>query len=106
MILKENGFVLIGFDSSGLKTSGPDIAGLFVAQKDVLAPIVEREVFAPAGNGQIAPAAVTGTGRSEHDGIAAVGEQLGTRNGVVRRAEASHQRRNQFAYFGRGGDFF
>ena len=41
VIFEENGFVLVSFDAGGLITSGPDIAGLFVAQIDVLAPVVE-----------------------------------------------------------------
>src|ERR1700683_5754021 len=103
MILEENGFVLVGFNSGGLKTSGPDISGLFVAQKDVLAPVVELEIFAPARDGQIAPAAVARAGGGKHDGIAAVGEQLGTRNCIVRRAESAHPRRNQLPPLGRRG---
>src|ERR1700674_4236920 len=100
MILEENGFVLIRFDSRGLKSGRPHISGLFVAQEDVLAPVIQSEVFAPTRDGQIAPAAVARAGGREHYGIASVGEQLRAWNGIVRRAEAPHQRWDQFKHLG------
>ena len=96
-ILGERDFVTVRFDAARLIARGPQLAALHVAQEHVGAPVVAGDVFAPARDRKIAPAAVSGTGARQHHCIPAVRKQMRLRRGAVRGAEPPHRRELQVA---------
>ncbi|MND79354.1 hypothetical protein D3C80_710910 [compost metagenome] len=72
----EHGAVPLGGTTDRLPGIAPDLTGLRVAQVTESAPVIAGGVFAPAGQGQILPAAVAAAGLGEHQVIVGVGQQL------------------------------
>ena len=91
VILGEDHFMAVGRHAQGLCRGGPDPAAVRVSQVDVGAPVVAGRVFAPAGHGQVAPAAVARARRGQHDGVAPVGQQVRGGCGHGRHAYAPHR---------------
>ena len=75
-ILVEIDGVLVRFDARRLKACRPHGAAARVPKKNVRAAVVSRRVFAPTRNREVAPPAVSRSGRGQHHGIASVGKKL------------------------------
>ena len=82
---------------AGLEAGRPDVTAVRVPQVDERAPAVTGRVLPPARHGQVAPPAEAGAGGGDHDGVAAVGQEMGARRDVVRRFEAAQRRRDEAA---------
>ena len=82
--LREDGFVALGGAPARLMGGGPEFPGLHIAQIDKSAPAIARGILAPAGDRQVAPAAVAAAGAADHDVIAAVGQQVDLRSVQIR----------------------
>ncbi len=81
---RERCFVAVRNGAARLMTRRPHAAAFDVAQEQVAARVVTGGVFAPAGDGEVAPAAVARAGRGQHHCIASVRKQVCLRRGVVR----------------------
>ena len=79
-VLGVGDLVAVGLGAGRLVAGRPDRAGVHVAQEEVAAPRVAGHVLAPAGHGEVAPAAVAGAGRRDHHRVAAVRQQVGPRD--------------------------
>jgi hypothetical protein len=66
VIFGKNDLIGIWFDAAWLVRSRPNLAGGFIAQENVRSPGVTCTIFPPSCNRKVAPAAVTGTRRSDH----------------------------------------
>ena len=89
--LGENGLLELRFALHRMVGDRPADVGVDVAQVAEGAPAIARGVLAPAGEHQVAPAAVAAADVGDHDVVVAVGEQvhLGDRN--VRIGEDAHR---------------
>ena len=56
--LREDGFPPLGGAPARLMGGGPEFAGGHIAQIDKRAPAIARGILAPAGDGELPPAAV------------------------------------------------
>ena len=56
--LREDGFVAFGGAQGGLMGGGPEFSRRQIAQINKSPPAIARGILAPAGDGQVAPAAV------------------------------------------------
>ena len=92
-ILEKGHLVAVGFAPDRLISGRPNLTVRHVAQEDVAAPRIAGRILAPAGHGDIPPAAVAGAGGGQHHGIVAVRQQMGARRDVMRRGEAARRRR-------------
>src|SRR2546426_2699372 len=89
MILGVDDLVAIRLAAGRLIAGGPDLAGASVPQEHVAPPVVACHVLPPAGDGDVAPAAVPGAGGRRHYRVATVRQQVGPRDRVVRRGESA-----------------
>ena len=71
--------VAVGFASDRLVSGRPYLAVDHVAQVHITTPGIAGGVFAPPSHRDVAPAAVSGARRRQHDGIASVRQQVSTR---------------------------
>src|SRR5664279_2538198 len=71
--LSENGFATFGHPPARLMGGGPEFVGGQVAYINKSAPAIARGIFAPAGDGEVPPAAVAAAGAADHDVIGAIG---------------------------------
>ncbi len=75
-VFEERRLVPVGLDAAGLVARRPHRAAVDVAKEDVRAPAVARRVLAPAGDREVAPAAVARSRRRHHHRVPAVGQQV------------------------------
>ncbi|MNV30688.1 hypothetical protein D3C71_1219670 [compost metagenome] len=87
---RENHLVAVGTLERRLECGGPALAGIHVAHVAERAPVVAGAVFAPAGDGQVLPAAGARAAVGDHDVIAPIGQQLHFGNGGVGRVQHAH----------------
>ena len=71
-ILVEIDSIFIRLRARRLKARRPNSAALRVAKKNVRSAIVSRGVLPPSRDGEVAPPAVSGTGRGQHHGIGSI----------------------------------
>src|SRR4029079_2113830 len=71
-VLGEGHPIAVGLDAGGLVTGRPDRAGLDVPQEGIGAPVVARDVLAPARHREAATSAVARAARGEHHRVTAV----------------------------------
>ena len=71
-VLREGHVVALRLATARLVARRPRVPALGVAKEDVRATDITRSVFPPAGDGQIAPAAVSGAGGGHHHRVAPV----------------------------------
>ena len=90
----------IRFVSDGLEAGGPEVTGLSVPQDKERSPAIARGILPPAGDSKISPPAESGAGRGDHDGVAAVGEEVGAGCDVVGGFESPQGRRNDVSHQG------
>ena len=76
-VLAERHLVSLGGHADGLQPGRPDCAAAGVPQQDPRAPVVQRRVLPPPGDGQVPPPAAAGAGCRQHHGVASVGQQVG-----------------------------
>ncbi len=74
--LRENGFIAFGRAQGGLIRRGPEFPRRHIAQINKRSPAVARGIFAPAGDRQIAPAAVAAAGAADDHMVTAIGQQV------------------------------
>ena len=72
VVLEKDRVVTIRLDRGRLISGGPHVSGLFVAQKNILAPTIPGGIFTPAGDGHVAPTAIAGARGSQHHRVAPV----------------------------------
>ncbi len=72
----EDGLVVVHRHAGGLVGGRPEVAAVHVAQVAERAPGIGGAVLAPAGEREVAVAAVAAAGMGEHAVVAAVGQQL------------------------------
>ncbi|MNF43877.1 hypothetical protein D3C84_249780 [compost metagenome] len=101
-ILGENHLSLRIRVAKRMSAGGPGLTALDIMEEEEGAPVVAGGVLLPAGDGDVAPAAVTRPGSGEHDAVAAIGEQVGDRGSQAGRGEAAH-RAHLEAALGEGG---
>ena len=77
--------------TAGLVARRPDVTVEHVTQKNIAAVGVAGDVLAPAGDGNVAPAAVSGARGGQHHRITAVRQQMRAGSRLMRRAEAARQ---------------
>ena len=97
--LGENRFVPSRGLERRLPRCGPEGAALQVAQVAKRSPTIARAVFAPARNGQVAPAAVAAARAGHHEMVSAVGKQIDLRDRPTWVGKDPHRA----PIFGRGG---
>src|ERR1019366_4040923 len=85
---------------------GPHRTVFDIAQIDIRSPRIASDVFVPTRYGKIPPAAVTRSGGSDHDGVAAIRQQVAARDTVVWRAEPAQHGWHEFAHLRRLAHFF
>ena len=100
VILGERDLVAVRLHAAGLMARRPHRAARHVAQEEVAAPRVAGHVLAPAGDGDVAPAAVAGARGRHHDRIPPVRKQVRPRDRVVGRREPAEDRRHEIAHIG------
>ena len=76
-VLGEGYLVPLRLRTGRLVGSGPHRPAFRVAQENIASPGVPGHVLAPTRNGDVPPAAVAGAGSGDHDGIPAIGEEVG-----------------------------
>src|SRR3972149_3525128 len=84
---QENRFVLPRSLERRLIGGRPELSAVHVAEVTERAPAVAGNVFAPARDRDVLPAAVTAAGVREHPVVSAVRQQLPFRNRRVRAVE-------------------
>ncbi len=90
--LREDGFVAFRRAQGGLIRGGPELSRRQIAQINKRPPAIARGIFAPAGDRQIAPAAVAAAGAADDDMIATVGQQMNLRHRRRGIRENAHRR--------------
>ncbi len=100
--LGEDRFVAFRLLERRLIRGRPELPGAHVADVAERAPVVAGAVLAPAGDGEVLPAAVAASRVRDHHVVSAVRQQLHFRRRGVRRAENAH--RGLRAAGGRRGD--
>ncbi len=91
-VFRKNDFIALRFHARWLAACRPYATALGIAQEQIASPRVAGRVFAPARHGKSVAGAVTRAGAGEHDGIAAVRQQMGRRHGLACRVEAAGNR--------------
>ena len=89
LMFAEDGCMLAGACAPWLCPGGPAFPGLHVVQIDKRSQRIDGRIGPPAGNGQIAPAAVARASGREHDAVAPVRQQVSGRGGRLGRVEAA-----------------
>src|SRR5438105_147997 len=74
--LGENGLVTFGRAQGRLKTGRPEFAGIEIAQINKGSPIIACRILAPAGDGQIMPAAVPAASAADDNMISPIGQEM------------------------------
>ncbi len=90
--LHEDRLVVIGTAQRRLVRGRPVTSVVAVAQVDEGAPAIGGGVLAPAGDGEVVPAAVAAAGVGRHDVVASVGQQVNFGDRGVRVGEHAHDR--------------
>jgi hypothetical protein len=75
-VLAELHLGMVGALSDRRQARGPDPPALHVAEIGEGAPVVAGRILAPAGHGDVAPAAVAAARAGQHDGVASVRHQM------------------------------
>ena len=84
--------MVVGALARRLMRGRPDLAVVDIAQKAEGAPVVARAVLAPAGDGEVLPAAVAAAGMGDHHVVSAVGQQLDFRRRRIGVAQHPYRR--------------
>ena len=105
VVLCEHHFV-IGVAAARLRAQGPAGAIEGVPEKDKGAVRVAGAVFLPAGDGDVAPAAVTRAAGGEHHAVPAVTEQVSNRRIAVEVVQSAFVVQRAVGFCGAGADLF
>ena len=100
-VLGERDLVGVRLDGGRLVGRRPDCSALGIPQEDVRAPVIARDVLAPAGDGASGALAVARPRGRQHHRVASVGEQVGPRSPVVGRSELAEDRLDEIAHLRR-----
>ena len=103
--LDEDRLIVLGLAQGRLIGGGPIAPRVAVAQVNKGSPTIAGGILAPAGDGQVAPAAVAAAGMGCHDVVAAVGQQMNFRGRRVRVGKDAHDPAGLFDRM-RGGAHF
>jgi hypothetical protein len=79
----------VGLAAERLVSGRPRLAAGDIAQQHEEARRIADRILAPAGHGDVAPAAVAGAGGGNHHAVVVIGQQVRPRRRMVRRIEAA-----------------
>ena len=89
-VWRERHFVVIRLAAARMKRRRPEIPTLHIAHVAEASPVIQRGVFAPPRDGQIAPAAVAAARVGHHHAVRSVRQQVPTRRQRMRRHVPPH----------------